>query len=209
MTRQEGSPVPYEHEFYRAHLLGLLSLDLSASGTFFDGERVGYKNLDSFRREAAKKKDLEEVVLRKQKAFRLPIESRTERVSTLIGCLSYLGGGAKQALHYTDLTPAVIFLGVTRYGNNPFYRMLTSTPKHTTQFHDGAFRELMGVYKDQFLSRVYIGWAQGFLDEERAKLEAAIQQGSWTDKVTVAHPVAQVRAFTQDLRKAENAGWFE
>ena len=37
MTRQEGDPVPYEHEFYRAHLLGLLSLDLSAAGTFFDG----------------------------------------------------------------------------------------------------------------------------------------------------------------------------
>ncbi len=47
MTRQQGDPVPYEHEFYRAHLLGLLSLDLTAAGTFFDGARVGYKNMDS------------------------------------------------------------------------------------------------------------------------------------------------------------------
>jgi CRISPR-associated protein Cst2 len=57
MTRQEGDPIPCEHEFYRAHLLGLLSLDLSAAGTFFDGERVGFKNLDSNRRDAAKKRD--------------------------------------------------------------------------------------------------------------------------------------------------------
>src|SRR5580704_12434895 len=76
MTRQQGDPVPYEHEFYRAHLLGLLSLDLTAAGTFFDGARVGFKNLDSFRRKAAEEQNLEKVEVRKQTAFRLPIVDR-------------------------------------------------------------------------------------------------------------------------------------
>lgn len=209
MTRQQGDPVPYEHEFYRAHLLGLLSLDLSAAGTFFDGERVGYKNLDSYRREVAKQRELAETTVRKQKAYRLQLESRVERVSTLVGSLALLAGGAKQAVHYTDLTPAVIFLAVTRHGNNPFYRMLTATQTHATQFHKEAFQELMEVYRDQFLSPVYVGWARGFLDEEREKLEVAIAGGGWTAQVTVGHPVTQIRAFAAELRDAKSAVWYE
>jgi CRISPR-associated protein Cst2 len=198
MTRQEGDPVPYEHEFYRAHLLGLLSLDLSAAGTFFDGERVGYKNLDSFRREAAKKEKLAEVTVRKQTAYRLPLEQRVERVRTLVGSLALLNGGAKQAVHYTDLTPAVLFLAVTKHGNNPFYRMLGTTPAKTTQFHSDAFAELMATYKDLFLSDIYIGWSQGFLDGEREKLKGAMAKIN-SPKINLGHPATQVGEFVKVL----------
>jgi CRISPR-associated protein Cst2 len=34
MSRHEGDPVPYEHQFYRATLQGLFSLDLHCVGTF-------------------------------------------------------------------------------------------------------------------------------------------------------------------------------
>jgi len=207
MTRQEGDPVPYEHEFYRAHLLGLLSLDLSAAGTFFDGARVGYKNLDSYRRDAARKNELTEVTLRKQTAFRLPVERRVERVATLIGSLALLNGGAKQAVHYTDLTPAVVFLAVTRHGNNPFYRMLTSSRTKTTQFHAAAFHELMSTYSDSFLSDVYIGWAQGFLDDERKKLEEALSQPD-VQKVNLGHPAAQIAKFAEVLRAPQGSDWY-
>ncbi len=159
--------------FIGAHLLGLVSLDLSAAGTFFDGERVGYKNLDSHRREAAKKVKTGRGKSPEQTAFRMDIASRTERVATLIGSLANLNGGAKQAQHYTDLTPAVVFLAVTEYGNNPFYRMLGASQRKTTEFHVAAFSELMTTYEEQFLSGIYVGWAQGFLDEERRKLETA------------------------------------
>jgi CRISPR-associated protein Cst2 len=207
MTRQEGDPVPYEHEFYRAHLIGLLSLDLSAAGTFFDGERVGYKNLDSHRRDAAKKAALEEVTLRKQKAYRLPIDQRIDRVSTLIGSLASLTGGAKQAIHYTDLTPGVVFLAVTKNGNNPFYRILNSSPSKTTQFHLGAFNELMATYRSDFLSDIYIGWAQGFLDNERAKLEDAVKNVMGL-KITVGHPALQIQEFAKALASSQNSGWY-
>jgi CRISPR-associated protein Cst2 len=207
MTRQEGDPVPYEHEFYRAHLLGLLSLDLSAAGTFFDGERVGYKNLDSHRRDAAKKAGLDPVMLRKQTAYRLPLDQRIERVAALIDGLALLNGGAKQAVHYTDLTPAVIFLAVTGHGNNPFYRLLTSSPAKTTQFHSAAFAELMAAYGEQFLSDIYIGWAQGFLDSERAKLEEAIRKLD-NVKVTIGHPAVQIGEFAKALRSPAHANWY-
>jgi CRISPR-associated protein Cst2 len=207
MTRQEGNPVPYEHEFYRAHLLGLLSLDLSAAGTFFDGARVGYKNLDSFRREAAQKASLEKVLLRKQAAYRLPLEQRVERVSTLVGSLALLNGGAKQAVHYTDLTPAIVCLAVTSHGNNPFYRLLTSSPSKTTQFHSAAFAELMAAYSDHFLSEIYIGWAQGFLDGERAKLEETMNHLT-SVKLSLGHPAVQIGRFAEVLRSSRSAGWY-
>jgi len=207
MTRHEGHPVPYEHEFYRAHLLGLLSLDLSAAGTFFDGERVGYKNLDSHRRAAAKSASLEEVVLRKQTAYRLPIAQRQDRVSTLIASLSSLVGGAKQAVHYTDLTPAVVFLAVTKSGNNPFYRMLSSSATKTTQFHAGAFKELIETYRLDLQSDIYVGWAQGFLDNERTKLETAIGEVE-NIKISIGHPAAQIKAFAAELASPKNGNWY-
>src|SRR5581483_2087549 len=188
MTRQDGNPVIHEHEFYRAHLLGLVSLDLTAAGTFFDGERTGFKNLDSHRREDAKKAVASEVVVRGQKALRLPLAERVRRVSALVGALAHLNGGAKQTIHYTDLTPAIMMLAVTRHGNNPFYRMLTASRTYTTQFHKDAFTELIQVYEKDFLSPIYIGWAQGFLDDQRMRLEETIQELGLGSKVTVAHP---------------------
>jgi CRISPR-associated protein Cst2 len=209
MTRQQGDPVPYEHEFYRAHLMGLLSLDLTCAGTFFDGARVGYKNLDSHRRDHAVKENLISATVRKQTAFRLPTEARAERVSVLVESLSLLSGGAKQAVHYTDLTPAVIVLAVTRYGNNPFSRMFTSTGRHQTQFHEDAFREIINVYRDQLLSPVYIGWTKGFLDEERARLESFIAASGLESLILLNHPVTQIRALADQLRNTENFHWYE
>lgn len=111
MTRQDGDPVPHEHEFYRAHLAALFSLDLSCAGTFFDTERVGFKNLDSYRREAARQARLEELTVRGKRAFRLPLRERQKRVVTLLRALASLDGGAKLALHYTDVTPSVFDRG--------------------------------------------------------------------------------------------------
>lgn len=209
MTRQQGDPVPHEHEFYRANLLGLISLDLTAAGTFFDGERTGFKNLDSFRREAAKRAGATEVTIRSQKALRMPLADRIQRVAALVGGLAHLNGGAKQTIHYTDLTPAVIMLGVTRHGNNPFYRVLTATRTYATQFHKEAFTELMQVYAQDFLSPVFIGWAQGFLDEQRARVEETINELGLVDKVSIAHPVRQIEALLENLRAETNGHWFD
>ncbi len=208
MTRHEGDPVPFEHEFYRAHLSGMLSLDLSAAGTFFDGERVGYRNLDTHRREHAQAIGLEVVQLRNQQAFRLPLDQRQERVSTLLRAFKFWSGGAKQALHYTDITPAVNVLAVTRHGNNPFSRIFTAARDRSTSFHIDAFAEILSVYEQDFLSPVLIGWQKGFLDEERGRLERAIASYSGPVKVVLAHPVEQFEAMAAELSKSANADWY-
>jgi CRISPR-associated protein Cst2 len=209
MTRQEGDPVPYEHEFYCAHLLGLLSLDLTSAGTFYDGERTGYKNLDSFRRKAAEEAGASAVNVRGQNALRLSLPQRMERVSTLVQGLARLSGGAKQTLHYTDLTPAIVMLAVTRHGNNPFYRMLVSSERFTTKFHKEAFKELMETYKKDFLSKIYIGWAQGFLDDERAEFEETVREQGLHESICLAHPVRQIEAVAAELKVEANGSWFD
>ncbi|HSV32262.1 MAG TPA: type I-B CRISPR-associated protein Cas7/Cst2/DevR [Atribacteraceae bacterium] len=208
MTRQDGDPVPYEHEFYRAHLRGLFSLDLTCAGTFFDSERVGYKNLDVHRREKAKDEGCAQVTVRKQKALRLPIEKRCRRVSTLVGALAELNGGAKQALHYTDLVPAVVFLAVVKNGNNPFYRVLRASKTHQTEFDREAFAEILRVYKDDFLSDIHVGWAKGFLDEERQALQEAIFAHSTGLAIHLQHPREAIQAVAGRLADSSNEAWY-
>lgn len=209
MTRHNGDPVPYEHEFYRAHLQGLISLDLSCAGTFFDTERVGYKNLDSYRREEAIKNGCMEQKVRGQQAFRMPIEDRSKRVSVLMKALTELNGGAKQAVHYTDLTPAVIFLAVIKNGNNPFYRVFKAARTHQTEFNREAFEELISVYKDDFISEIYVGWAKGFLEEERKALESAINENKSGLMIHLKHPREAVDGLASQLGDKKNGAWYE
>lgn len=209
MARQDGDPVPHEHEFYRAHLRGLLSLDLTSCGTFYDAERVGYKNLDSYRRDKAKEAKCEELTVRKQKAVRLPLEKRTERVSALVKGLAGLGGGAKQTLHYTDLMPGVVVFAVTKGGNHPFYRMFNGTKAGRTELHEGATREIFESFQDDLLSPVYIGWAQGFLDDERAKFESLKSSLKTPHGIAdLAHPRTVLLQLAEELAKNDHADWY-
>ncbi len=210
MARQDGDPVPHEHQFYRAHLRGLLSLDLTSCGTFYDAERVGYKNLDTFRREAAEKiEGIEKPTVRNQKTIRLPLAERTKRVSALVKGLAALGGGAKQTLHYTDLMPGVVVFAVTKGGNHPFYRMFQGTRNEGTTLHEGAVREIFSAFQDELLSPVYIGWAQGFLDKERAKLEGLLKELQAPHGFAgIAHPRTVLLDLAQELTKHDRAEWY-
>src|SRR5215207_7977142 len=101
MSRHDGDPVPHEHQFYRTTLKGLFSLDLGRAGTFTYQNRTGYRNLDDVRRTLASDEGLEH--LEREKAYRLPPDQRLARVTALLRGLAVLDGGAKQALHYTDV----------------------------------------------------------------------------------------------------------
>jgi len=203
MTRQNRDPVLHEHEFYRAHLACPFSLDLTCAGTFFDGERVGFKNLDSHRRELAEKECKTKTTVRGQQAYRLPIEQRQKRVATLIRGLAVLDGGAKQALHYTDVAPSLVFAAITKTGNHPFIRLLTISQKHETQLNVEGLNEILNVWKGDFLSPVHVGWAKGFLDSERSRLpkhELLLQ---------ARHPRLALTELAQQLESKENQGWYE
>lgn len=206
MARHEGDPVPYEHQFYRATLKGLFSLDLRACGTFWYRNKTGFRNLDDVRIEIAKKAGLVEVD--GQKAYRLPLEERVQRITALFEGMAILDGGAKQTLHYTDVAPSLVMLAVTKGGNHIFGHVVGANAKGLPELKLAALQEALAVFKSEILSDVYVGWVRGYLDDERAKLEDFVQTPEG-QKVKVSHPREAFRALINDLKDPVHASWLD
>lgn len=206
MSRHEGDPVPHEHQFYRATLKGLFSLDLHASGTFWYRQKTGFRNLDDVRIEEAKRAELEEVD--GQKAYRLPFEQRLQRITTLFEGLSMLDGGAKQTLHYTDVAPALLVMAVTKGGNHIFGHIIGANGRGLPVLNIEALKESLTVFKEEILSDVFVGWVRGYLDEERAKLETlATESRDW--RMNISHPRDAFKSLVSALKEDKNKIWLE
>lgn len=210
MARAEGDPVPHEHQFYRAHLKGAVALDLTCAGTFFASARVGYKNIDKYRIASAEQAGAEKVKVRGFDAWRLPLPERKNRVAKLIGALGRLEGGAKQTLHLTETAPAVLVLAVCKSGNQPFQRLFTSSSLQTTEFRLDVLEEAVRVFRADLQSDLYVGWARGFLDGERKKLEdrLADREKPLGISVHLTHPREAADAFAARIQDAPET-WFE
>lgn len=206
MSRHEGDPVPYSSQFYRATLKGLFSLDLHACGTFWYRQKTGFRNLDDSRIEEAKKVGLEE--LKGLSAYRLPFEERLKRIITLFEGMARLEGGAKQTLHYTDVSPALVVMAVTKGGNHPFGRIIGANSRGLPELKLEALKEALTVFSDDILSDVYVGWVSGYLDEERVKLEEFARQDEGK-RVKICHPRQAFRALIETLKKPEHAHWLD
>ncbi|MBI5527259.1 MAG: type I-B CRISPR-associated protein Cas7/Cst2/DevR [Deltaproteobacteria bacterium] len=210
MARAEGDPVPHVHQFYKAVLKAPLAMDLAATGTFFISKRVGYKNIDKNRIESARNAGATEAKVYGFDALRLPIEVRKQRVKMLVQAIGRIEGGAKQTLHLTDTAPSVLVLAVCKSGNQPFMRLFTNDGLGSTVFRTDVLEEATKVFKEEILSDIFIGWAKGFLDEERKKLEEVLKSGGGKineKAVTVSHPREAADAFSTSL--SEHAEWFE
>ena len=168
MARQEGDPVPYEHEFYSCVMKGIFSIDLNAVGAFYDIDRTGYKNISNdltseIEAAGGARKD-------EKSPWILPKEIRIRRVVETLKALSVLNGGAKLTSHLTDVTPKLIVLTVLDGGNHPFMN-LASDDNGESRFNIGALEQVIVDYSDRILEDIYIGRRIGFMD----KLEADIQ----------------------------------
>src|SRR5258708_8105001 len=139
-------------------------------------------------------KQLEEVAgiehLETEKSVRLPLQMRLERIRALFEGMAFLDGGAKQALHYTDVSPVLAIFAVTSGGNHIFNYVVGANRQGLPEINRAALQEILTVNADQILSPIYIGWTRGYLDEERAKLEAFIQEYNATSSqpIQIYHP---------------------
>ncbi|MBI2941464.1 MAG: type I-B CRISPR-associated protein Cas7/Cst2/DevR [Chloroflexi bacterium] len=210
MSRHEGDAVPYSNQFYRTTLRGLFSLDLHAAGTFWYRQKTGFRNLDAGRIAEARAAGLAEVD--GQKAYRLPQQERVRRIATLFEGLALLDGGAKQALHYTDVSPALLIVAVTRGGNHIFGHVVGANARGLPELKIDALKEALTVFADDLLSDVHIGWVRGYLDDERAKLEAFLEthEGKhFGERIRVGHPREALGAFVKALTSPTSSGWLE
>ncbi len=202
MSRHEGNPVPYEHQFYRTTLKGLFSLDLSACGTFSYRNKTGFRNLDDVRTQLIKEVPGHEH-LEAAKSYRLPLDQRMARVKALFEGMAQIEGGAKQALHYTDVSPALIILAVTKGGNHIFHHAVGANRSGQPEIKMHALREALEVYADTLLSPVYVGWVQGYLDEARTQFESFVamynEEHKHTHAIRLSHPREALKALIKDF----------
>lgn len=198
MARQEGDPVLHGHEFYSTALKGLFSLNLSAVGTFTYIDRSGHLNLDAELQEKAARAGLEH--LPDRQCYRLPYGQRVQRVQALLRALGRLQGGARQTLHYTDVSPAFVMAAVTYGGNHIFGRVVTALHGRPV-LHEGALYEaISGPLSGDILSSVvHVGIAQGFMDDAA---EMLAQRG-----FVVRHPREALDALAEEI--AAHPEWWE
>lgn len=206
MSRHEGDPVPHEHQFYRATLKGLFSLNLNACGTFWYRQKTGFRNLDDVRIEEANTANL--VQVDGKKAYRLPFSQRLERITTLFEGLTVLDGGAKQTLHYTDVAPALVIMAVTKGGNHIFGHVVGANGRGQPEIKVDALQEALTVFKAEILSDVYVGWVRGYLDDERAKLEAFTKTPEGK-QIEITHPREAFKNLIKALQSEGHADWLD
>lgn len=205
MSRHEGDPVPHAHQFYRATLKGLFSLDLNRAGTFSYRDQSGSRNLDEVRIQAANDGRLHHD--EENKEYRLPLNQRTERIAALLTGLAHLEGGAKQAIHYTDVTPAIVISAVFKGGNNPLHYVVGADEKGRPMVHVQALKEALQVWGDSLMSDLYVGWVQGFHDDQRARLETTLT--NLGVNFQLGHPRAVLTQLAKDVQDPANAHWLE
>lgn len=211
MSRQAGDPVTFEHEFYRTTLQGLLSLDLGMVGRFYHVERTGYKHLDQPRIQLARERGLEEYD--GGRAYQLPLEERLGRVRMLLEGLARISGGARLAIHYTDVSPRLLLLAVARGGNHLFATVAGADGRGRPVLKCEALKEVMRVFKDEIISGLYVGLPQGYLDEQREEIAGTLQEISSGEeygrrKTCLGHPVEAIGEFLQELEE-QGQVWLE
>ncbi|MGI6093661.1 MAG: type I-B CRISPR-associated protein Cas7/Cst2/DevR [Veillonellaceae bacterium] len=204
MARHEGDPVPYEHQLYRTTLQGLFSLDLAMTGRFYHIQRTGFKHLDAVRIQLAEEMGLAQCD--DGKAYELPLGQRLSRIATLLKGIATINGGAKQAIHYTDVSPKFCILAVAKGGNHLFSTSVTADSKGKPEIKLEAVKEIARVYKDELLSGIYVGLSQGYLDGQRKELEEALRlissQEEYGKRITfIGHPIEAINAFLDEMGK--------
>ena len=162
MARQEGDPVPYEHQFYSCVLQGIFSLDLSAVGAFSDVNKTGYKNIAASC--VSKIQDAGGTQMADNPVWMLPEDIRLRRCQQTLEALPLLSGGAKLTSHLTDVTPKIIMLSVLEGGNHPFMNLIVERDG-VGKLSLEALHEIIEDYADRFCDAIYIGRRTGFMDE--------------------------------------------
>jgi CRISPR-associated protein Cst2 len=201
MTRgHEREPVLHQHQFYSTVLKGIFSLDLSRVGVFGSTARTGYKNLDQKYTEKAEMKAAIATAKAEQKNgdWVMPKTVRVQRATDTVKALPFLSGGAKSALHLTDVTPKFIVLAVIEGGNHLFMNIAAEKAGEPL-INANALKQVITDYKDALLSDIFIGRQEGFQDDLRGGLKTLQAEVKDTKTVHLLSPKQAIERFTEKL----------
>lgn len=202
-------PVIHQHELYSAPLAGDLLLDLPRVGVFeTDGHglRVAISQEVA---EEARAEGAEATVLRGVAAVRVPLEERRRRVATLLRTLATVRGGAKKAQHYGDRTPSLVLLAPLKGGVNPFTRVVGGRDGKAVFLPD-VLREELNAWSDELESGpVRLGWAPGFLGDQREQARRELKDLIDADRLVLDHPRVVLNGLADEFQQGRHDAWFE
>ncbi|GII76647.1 type I-B CRISPR-associated protein Cas7/Cst2/DevR [Sphaerisporangium rufum] len=202
------NPVIHEHEFYSAELAADVLLDLPRIGVF-EVDGAGLKvALPAPAAEEVQAAGAERLTFRGCSALRLDIAERRRRAALLLRTLTAVRGGAKQALHYGDRTPGLVLLAPVKGGVNPFTRVL-GVRNERTRFDGEVLRAEMAAWADELDGPVLLGWAPGFLGDQRDQVKADLADLVEAGSLVIDHPRVLLGDLAARIERGERDGWFE
>ena len=204
----DADPVIHAHEHYTAEMAGDVLLDLPRVGTFEQDGGGLRRALSPAAAEEAIKAGASEYELRGVGSLRLPVEERRRRTAVLLRTLTQVQGGASRALHYGDRAPSFVLLAPLKGGNNPFTRVLASGPQGVF-FDTGVFEEEMQVWADELDGPVYIGWAPGFLGDQREQVRQDLAEHLTAGCVVIDHPRTLLGGLAKEIEAGQRDSWLE
>ncbi|MCO5996663.1 type I-B CRISPR-associated protein Cas7/Cst2/DevR [Actinoallomurus rhizosphaericola] len=201
-------PVLHQHELYSAVLAADVLLDLPRVGVFeTDGSGLRVA-LSPAAAEEAQANGAEPVTLRGTSALRLAQAERRRRVAVVLNTLAKLRGGAKQALHYGDRTPAFVLLAPMKGGVNPFTRVVGARDGKPA-FQPSVLREELSAWADELDGQVLLGWAPGFLGDQRDHAERELKDLIEDGTVSIQHPRVMLTGLAAQIEQGIHDDWFE
>jgi CRISPR-associated protein Cst2 len=201
-------PVIHEHEMYTADLAGDLLLDLPRVGTFEIGGKTTKSALPVSTATELVESGGENVTLRGVQCVRIPLAERRRRVAVLLRTMAVVKGGAKQSAHYGDRTPGLIILAPMKGGTNPFTRVVRSRER-ATYFDSDVLIEEVGAWQDELDGPVRIGWAPGFLGDQRDRARTELAELIKENKVLVGHPRTVLGDLAAEIENGDHDSWFD
>lgn len=203
-----ANPVIHEHEFYSAELAGDILLDLPRIGVF-ETAGSGLKiALTATAAQQAREDGATDTVLRGNAAVRLDQSERRRRAALVLRILAEIRGGAKQSMHYGDRTPALVLLTPMRGGVNPFTRILAARDTQTV-FRADVLREELRAWDDERDGPVLLGWAPGFLGDQRDQARDDLADLITAGTVLMDHPRVLLRQVADEILRGEHDSWFD
>ncbi|GAA0743630.1 type I-B CRISPR-associated protein Cas7/Cst2/DevR [Dactylosporangium roseum] len=201
------NPVIHEHEFYSAELAGDVLLDLPRIGVFETAGSGLKVALTAAAAQQARTGGASDTTLRGNAAVALPLAERRRRAAVILRTLAEVRGGAKQSLHYGDRSPALLVLAPMRGGVNPFTRVLGVRDAHTV-FRTEVLREELRAWSDELDGPMLLGWAPGFLGEQRERARDDLADLIKGGTVLLEHPRTLLRNLAERVAAGEHDAWF-
>jgi hypothetical protein len=101
-----------------------------------------------------------------------------------------------------------VLLAPVKGGINPFTRIF-QVDDRKTRFASTVLREEIEAWADELDGPVRIGWAPGFLADQREQAQRDLKDLIEAGRLTIGHPRAVLTELADRITEGVHDGWFQ